>query len=110
VDAFVDDTSIGFTSNGNNSYAAMIDRIKQIAQTWENLLPFSGGSLNLKKCSWYVLYWDWERGRPTLRDASEDDPTVILRQSETNKSFILNSSRHVYQTSISRRLHFMLLA
>jgi hypothetical protein len=66
VDAFVDDTSIGFTSNGNNSYAAMIDRIKQIAQTWENLLHFSGGSLNLKKCSWYVLYWDWERGRPTL--------------------------------------------
>jgi hypothetical protein len=25
-------------------------------------------------------------------------------------SYILNSSRHVYQTSISRRLHFMLLA
>jgi hypothetical protein len=28
----------------------------------------------------------------------------------TTLIYILNSSRHVYQTSISRRLHFMLLA
>ena len=27
-----------------------------------------------------------------------------------NPIYILNSSRHVYQTSISRRLHFMMLA
>jgi hypothetical protein len=37
VDAFVDDTSIGFTLDGNMPYGDMIDRIKQIAQTWENL-------------------------------------------------------------------------
>jgi hypothetical protein len=77
VDAFVDDTSIGFTLDGNHSYKTMIDWIKQIAQTWENLLHL------------YVLYWDWEQDRPTLRHSSEEDPTVILRQSETNKSITI---------------------
>ena len=35
-------------------------------------------SKNLKKCSWYVLYWDWEKGRPTLCPITDQDPTLQL--------------------------------
>ena len=94
VDAFVDDTSIGFTLDGNMPYGDMIDRIKQIAQTWENLWHFSGGSINLKKCLWYNLYWDWDQGRPILQHSSKDDPTISLRQSESNQSFTIKQTSH----------------
>jgi hypothetical protein len=56
IDAFVDDTSLGFTDPGLLSYTKMITRINHIAQTWERLLHFSGGSLYLLKSSWYIMY------------------------------------------------------
>jgi hypothetical protein len=67
IDAFLDDTSLGFTDSGKLSCADMISRLTDIAQTWEHLLHYSGGSLNLKKCSWYIMYWEWIEGRPRLR-------------------------------------------
>ena len=38
ADAFVDDTSMGFTDPGQLSYPAMISELQHIAQTWEKLL------------------------------------------------------------------------
>jgi hypothetical protein len=38
IDAFVDDTSLGFTDSGLLSYPEMITRINHIAQTWVRLL------------------------------------------------------------------------
>jgi hypothetical protein len=56
IDAFVEDTSLGFTDSGVLlSCADMIDRLSTIAQHWEKLLVYSGGSSNLKKCSWYII-------------------------------------------------------
>ena len=85
VDAFVDDTAIGFTDTGDKSFLDLIQTLEHIAQTWEQLLHFSGGSLNLAKCSWYIMYWDWRNGRPHLRDITTDDPTVQLRQGESTQ-------------------------
>ena len=79
VDAFVDDTAIGFTDTGDKSFHDLVSTLEHIAQTWEQILFFSGGSLNLGKCSWYIMYWDWRNGRPYLRDVNADDPTVQLR-------------------------------
>ncbi|KAI2497422.1 hypothetical protein MHU86_17080 [Fragilaria crotonensis] len=79
VDAFVDDTSLGFTDT-HSTYEDMIQRLQAISQTWEHLLHLSGGALNLKKCSWYILYWDWKNGRPVLRAPQPTDPTVTLQQ------------------------------
>ena len=52
MDAFVDDTSLGFTDSGILTCSEMIDKVNHIAQFWECLLFHSGGSLNLKKSSW----------------------------------------------------------
>jgi hypothetical protein len=51
IDAFVDDTSLGFTDPGLLSMAELTTSLSHIAQTWEKLLFYSGGSLNLRKCS-----------------------------------------------------------
>jgi hypothetical protein len=40
----------------------------------------SGGSLNLKKCSWYVLTWEWKDGRPIIRKRADADPDLCLHQ------------------------------
>ena len=80
IDAFVDDTSLGFTNSGDLSCSDMISRLAEIAQTWEHLLHYSGGSLNLKKCSWYIMYWEWVEGRPRLRPMTTTDPCVSMTQ------------------------------
>ena len=78
VDAFVDDTAIGLTDDGDLPLVDLIAKLEKVAQTWEQLLHYSGRSLNLGKCSWYVMYWDWRHGRPHLRKPAADDPTVNL--------------------------------
>jgi len=85
VDAFVDDTSLGFTDDAL-SYNVMITTLQTISQTWEHLLHLSGGALNLKKCSWYVLFWDWVQGRPMLREHTPEDPTICLTQGSTTEA------------------------
>ena len=96
-DAFVDDTSVGFTSgNDEDSYDEIINRLESVAQSWEKLLHLSGGKLNLKKCSYFVLHWEWPQGRPVLRKViptfGELDPRTVA------------SSTHD-QTNISPRVH-----
>jgi hypothetical protein len=87
VDAFVDDTALGFTDNRSMTYDKLVARLEEVAQTWEKLLHYSGGSLNLTKCSWFVMYWDWSQGRPVLREHSDNQTATMVRlrqgQSET---------------------------
>lgn len=79
-DAFVDDTSVGFTSCDDSSFSTLVTRLQEMAQTWEKLLSLSGGKLNLNKCSWYILRWEWKYGRPSIRKIQSEDPTVNLTQ------------------------------
>ena len=86
VDAFVDDTAIGITDDGSKTLSDLIGTLEKVAQTWEQLLHFSGGALNLKKCSWYVMYWDWRQGRPHIRAATSDDPSIQLYQGSRDRT------------------------
>jgi hypothetical protein len=79
IDAFVDDTSLGFTDPGYLTLDTMVAKLSHIAQTWENLLFYSGGALNLNKCAWYIMHWDWTHGRPHLRKRSTADPQLFLK-------------------------------
>ncbi|KAI2508454.1 hypothetical protein MHU86_5981 [Fragilaria crotonensis] len=83
-DAFVDDTSVGFTSSDDNtSYDELIARLEFVAQSWEKLLSLSGGKLNLKKCTYFVLQWDWQHGRPIIRKMLPSDSSVSLTQGQS---------------------------
>ena len=78
ADAFVDDTMLGKSDSGDLSYEDLIGRLKLIAQTWERILSYSGGALNLSKCFYYVLYWEWPNGLRVPRSTSPEDPTIVL--------------------------------
>jgi hypothetical protein len=78
-DAFVDDTSLSFTSSSDdNDVNALITRLEKVAQTWEHLLYLSGGKLNLAKCSWFIVKWEWKQGRPVIRPIVNTDRAVQL--------------------------------
>ena len=78
IDAFVDDTSLGYTDPGLLTLETMIEKLNRMAQTWEQLLYYSGGALNLAKCSWHIMYWDWHKGRPRIRPLAPTDPALTL--------------------------------
>ena len=83
-DAFVDDTSVGFTSTRSDLlYSDLVRQLQEVAQRWERLLSLSGGKLNLSKCSWYVLRWEWTNGRPVIRKIQANDPNVSLTQGDS---------------------------
>ena len=46
------------------------------SQQWANLLEATGGSLNLKKCCWHAMTWDFDSGIPRLKTVHET-PEVI---------------------------------
>ena len=91
IDAFVDDISLGYTDAGFLTLETMIEKLSHIAQTWEQLLYYYGGALNLTKCSWYILFWDWKHGRPIIRPVSATDPSLLLTTQD-----------QVHQTPIKR--------
>jgi hypothetical protein len=84
VNAFVDDTSLGFTDAGEHTLDSFTANLSTIAQTWEKVLFYSDGSLNLQKCSWYVMHWTWERGWPRFTPASPTDRALILTTQGNN--------------------------
>jgi hypothetical protein len=101
VDAFVDDTAIGLTDDGEASLAELTKALESVAQTWEQLLHFSGGSLNLKKCSWYVLFWEWKQGRPCLREMEPGDPGIELYQgSQSSRKVSIRQQHHTTSSRI----------
>jgi hypothetical protein len=98
TDAYVD-TSLAFNDFGNKlEPAQMIRSMNQIAQNWEWLLFYSGGALNLKKCSWSMIYWEWPKGRPTIRKAEAHDPHITLQTGETHTSAPTGSSSMIKYT------------
>jgi hypothetical protein len=85
MDAYVDDTAIGITSADDNvDIDTLIGNLEKAAQTWEQLLFYSGGALNLSKCSWSILYWEWLNGEPKLKEPSPGNATVQLAQEGTS--------------------------
>jgi hypothetical protein len=84
TDAFVDDTSLAITDTYDPMTPnSMIQSIEKIAQNWERLLFYSGGSLNLKKCLWSMLHWEWNCGRPTIYHRKDDDADITLETRST---------------------------
>ena len=92
-DAFVDDTYLGFTSASQSlSFESMVAKLQIIGQTWEHLLHLSGGKLNLSKCSWYILRWEWDKGRPVIRPMHPTDPSIQLQQGSSSEKTTIQRS------------------
>jgi hypothetical protein len=57
---------------------SVVARLQKDAQVWERLLFNSGGLLKLKKCLYYIMFWEFDsEGCPSLRSAA-DIPSLLL--------------------------------
>ena len=60
----------------------IMEDLQETSQWWEQLLYSTGGQLELSKCLYYVLSWQFDdEGRPTLRTKEEIPGTQISVQS-----------------------------
>ena len=95
VDAFVDDTSLSFTEDDlSQSFDQILLWLQDVAQKWERNLFFSGGALNLKKCSWNILYGTWPKGIPTLVTKSPTGATVQLKTQNDQTPLPIRRTQH----------------
>jgi hypothetical protein len=105
TDAFVDDTSLAFNDTSHTmEYTTMIKTMQEIAQHWEKLLSYSGGALNLKKCSWSMMFWAWKNGRPCLRQHTISDPPIIIGTQPNNQPETRSTIRYTAPTEAIRIL------
>jgi hypothetical protein len=69
TDAYVDDTGVGVCDAHLEQvmgYCKLVTNLQHTAQVWERLLYSSSGVLNVKKCFWYLVHWEWHKGRPSM--------------------------------------------
>jgi hypothetical protein len=69
ADSFVDDTSNGCNDAHLETampFTNLIAHGQACAQIWERFLYSSGGALELRKCFWYLIYWQWVNGQPEM--------------------------------------------
>jgi hypothetical protein len=76
LDAFVDNTSLGFTDHGNLDFTSLTKWLGEIAQTWEHFILCISllRAQNLKnKHSYHMLFWEWKAGRPVIHPIHNED-------------------------------------
>jgi len=84
--AFVDDAQLGCTCKlpkghhgpQSQDVQEVLHGIKFMAQSWERLLFSTGGALNLQKCSWSLLTWQWNKGVAKLCTNAQAPATLRL--------------------------------
>ena len=62
----------------------MVYKLTKIATSWNRVLHYSGGSLNLQKCGYHLTIWEWNHGRPTHRKQQQGDPKVKIHSMATD--------------------------
>jgi hypothetical protein len=91
---FVDDTThwinndIRQVTTGDN----IITKMSNAAQYWEQLLHASGGKLELTKCFFYHMKWNFDsEGVPTLGEIDDQHRTTTITDSGTNTDIQINA-------------------
>jgi hypothetical protein len=83
VQAFVDNSSL-FLIIPDDTGRTIEDYLLHNAQLWERLLNATGGKLQISKCKFTIIQWDFdERGDPVLQ-VRDEDHQITITDSETN--------------------------
>jgi hypothetical protein len=82
MEGFVDDTDVQVNDAKTPYTAQELAQVLQIdAQHWEKLLFTSGGKLELNKCFFYLLYWEFDDdGKPRLKKKADLPHKLMLHQ------------------------------
>ena len=71
---FVDDTNgnvNSFRDNVQPPISSLLEKMQHDAQLWNDLLWNSGGALELPKCFYQILHWEFNNGKPLLMGKSK---------------------------------------
>jgi hypothetical protein len=84
IEGFVDDTSIFTNLDYNDDNINLLrEKLEEDGKIWSGLLQATGGKLELKKCFYYLLGWNWDsKGNPypmTNKQTDEDNQGIILQ-------------------------------
>ena len=70
--AFVDNKRYYVNSITSKVCSDIIKSMEKSVSSWNELLHFSGGVLELSKCSWYMLQWAYTKNdKPILKQTKE---------------------------------------
>jgi hypothetical protein len=90
MEAFVDDTSAtvnSFRENLANIDVNLRPLLQETTQWWEQLLHAVGGELELKKCFYFILEWEFDAdGFPKIRKQTPNEQPIDITQSSNNQT------------------------
>ena len=83
---FVDNSTCIVGRNKNNTIKSLKEKMHKDAQLWHNLLWVSGGKLELLKCGYQLVHYNFEPSRiPKMRHIAEDSITLKNNKDEDVK-------------------------
>ena len=92
---FVDDSTCITGGEPSDSLQQVINKMKQDAQLWHDLLWCSGGKLELSKCGYHVIHYDFDdSGLPRLRHSPGE--TIMLKNEHGEEIPI--RAKNIFQT------------
>ena len=82
---FVDDSTCITGGDSNDTYEELKSKMTQDAQLWHDLLYVSGGKLELPKCGYHIVYWDFDDfGIPQMKITKDNESIILQDDSGTN--------------------------
>ena len=88
IDGFVDDTSI-FTNADSNNPTELATILQNDAIEWNKLLSATGGKLELTKCFYYILHWQFDDegiATPTSKEELEKlGVKILIKENEDDE-------------------------
>ena len=84
---YVDDVTLVVSVHPEEEQTESLVRTKlrKMATTWEKLLYITGGKLELSKCFWIPITWQWRKGNAIMCKEMEGSRALILKESESGK-------------------------
>ena len=90
---FVDDSTCITGAKGGDSVEQLLAMVKHDAQLWHDLLWSSGGKLELSKCGFHIMYYDFDSDElPTLKNL--DSTSIDLHNS--NGEYCTVHNKNIY--------------
>ena len=91
---FIDHSTSIILCDGNNAVESLLEKVKHDAQLWHNLLCCSGRKLELSKCGYHLIYYDYsDRGIPYMIHS----PNTDLELKNEKDEIIKVSANNIYQ-------------
>ena len=95
---FVDDSTCITGGTKNDTLQDLIGKMRDDAQLWHDLLWCSGGKLELPKCGYHIVHYDFkDNGIPEMRHSPSESITLHNEHGDDVKI----ESKNIFQTRIN---------